>query len=80
MTEKDAYLSNEMQLEKQSSTFFHKNKSLLSATSILSRSPIAYNTTASLEKLTYTDHVELAKVKTDLDDFLGPKTILTTWK
>ena len=79
MTKKDAYLSNEMQLQKQSLTFFHKNKSLLSTTSIPSRSPMAYNTTASLDKLTYTDYVELAKVKTDLDDFLGLKTIPTTW-
>ena len=41
-----------------SSVFFHKNKSLHSATSILSRSPMAYNTTASLDKLTCTDYVD----------------------
>ena len=35
--------------------------SLLSATSILSRSPMAYNTTASLDKLTCTDYVDFGK-------------------
>ena len=58
MTEKDEYISNEMQLQNHSLTFFHKNKPLLSATSILSRSHMAYNTTASLDKLTCTDYVD----------------------
>ena len=53
--QKHAYVSNEMQLQNRSLTFFHKNKSLLSATSILSRSPMAHNTTASLDKLACTD-------------------------
>ena len=35
--------------------------SLLSATTILSRSPMAYNTTASLDKLTFTDYVDFGK-------------------
>ena len=61
MTEKDAYISNEMQLQKHCLTFIHKNKSLLSATSILSCPPIAYNTTASLDKLTCTDYVNFGK-------------------
>ena len=39
--QKPAYLSNEMQLRNHSSTFIHRNESLLSATSILSRSPMA---------------------------------------
>ena len=37
---------------------FSKNNSLLSATSILSRSPMAYNTTASLDKLICTDYLD----------------------
>ena len=37
---------------------FSKINSLLSATTILSRSSMAYNTTASLEKLTCTDYVD----------------------
>ena len=57
MTEKNAYISNEMQLQNHRLIFIHKNKSLLSATSFLSRSPMAYNTTASLDKLTCTDYV-----------------------
>ena len=47
--------------ENHSLYFFHKKKSLLSATSILSRSPMAYNTTASLDKLTCTDYVDFGK-------------------
>ena len=47
-----------MQLQNHSLTFIHKNKSLLSATSHLSRSPISYNNTASLDKLTCTDYVD----------------------
>ena len=60
-TEKDAYMSNGVQLQNHSSTFIHKNKSLLSATSILSCSPMVYNTTASLDKLTCTDYVDFGK-------------------
>ena len=60
-TKKDAYINNEMQLQNHSLTFIHKNKSLLSATSILSRSPMAYSTTASLDKLTCTNYMEFAK-------------------
>ena len=40
---------------------FSKIKSLFSATSILSRSPMAYNTTASLDKITCTDYVDFGK-------------------
>ena len=40
---------------------FSKINSLLSATSILSRSPMAYNTAASLDKLTCTDYVDFGK-------------------
>ena len=41
--------------------YFSKINSILSATSILSCSPMAYNTTASLDKLTCTDYVDLGK-------------------
>ena len=50
-----------MQFRSHSLIFIHKNKSLLSATSLLSRSPMAYNTTASLDKLTCTDYVDFGK-------------------
>ena len=40
---------------------FSKVNSLLSATNILSRSPMACNTTASLDKLTCTDYVDFGK-------------------
>ena len=61
MTKKDAYISKEMQLQNHSLTFIHQNKSLVSATSILSRSPMAYNTTASLDNLTCTDYVDFGQ-------------------
>ena len=61
MTKRDAYNSYGMQLQTRSLTFIHKSKSLLSATSILSRSHMAYNTTASLNKLTCTGCVDFGK-------------------
>ena len=50
-----------MQLQNRSLDFIHKNKPLLSATSILSCSPMAYYTTASFDKLTSTDYVDFGK-------------------
>ena len=50
-TRRAAYTSNGMQLK-------IILQIILSATSVLSRSPIAYNTTASLDKLTWTDYVD----------------------
>ena len=61
MTKKDVYISNELQLQNRSLAFIHKNRSLLSATSVLSRSSMAYNTTASMDKLTCTDYVDFDK-------------------
>ena len=50
-----------MQLQIHSLTFIHKNKSLPSATSILSRSPMAHSFTVSWDKLTCTDYVDFGK-------------------
>ena len=50
-----------MQLRNHTLTFVHENKSLISATSILYRSPMAYNFTAFLDKLTCTDYVDFGK-------------------
>ena len=50
-----------MHLQNHSLTFIHKNKAVLSTSSILSGSPIAHNTTASLDKLTCTDYVDFGK-------------------
>ena len=61
MTKNDAYKSNEMHLRNHALNSIDKNKSLLSATSFLYRSPMAYNTTASLDKLTCTDYVDFGK-------------------
>ena len=63
MAKKDAYMSKNLQLQNHSSTFILKSKSLLSATSILSRSPMAYNTVASLDKLPCTDYVDFGKLQ-----------------
>ena len=73
MTKTHAYISNEMQLPNHSLTFFPKNKSLLSATSIPSRSPMAYNTTASLDKLTCTDYVDFGKCQDRFGHFSWSK-------
>ena len=64
--QKNAYKNNEMQLQNQCLIFFQKNKSLLSATSKLQT--MAYNTTASLDKLICTDYVEFGKCQ----DSSGP--------
>ena len=62
-----------MQLQNHSSTSFHKNKSPLSATIILSRSPMAHNTTASLDKLTCTNYVDYGKCQDGLGRFCWSK-------
>ena len=69
MTKKHAYISNEMQLQINSLTFILKYRSLLPATSFLSRSPMAYNTTASLDKLTCTDYVDFSKCQDRFGQF-----------
>ena len=78
MTKKNAYRSNEMQLQNHYLPFFHKINSLLPATSILSRSPMAYNATASLHKLTCTDYVDFGPFPETFGRFFGSKTIHTT--
>ena len=64
-----------MQLQNLSLTFFHKNKSLLSTSRFLSRSPMAYKTTASLDKLTCTDYVDFGKYQDRIEQFSWSKTI-----
>ena len=61
MTRMIAYIENELQHQNHSVTFYHKNESLPSATSILSRSPLARNITVSLDKLTCTEYVDFRK-------------------
>ena len=73
MTKKDAYISNERAAQNHSLYFFHKNKSLLSVTSILSCSPMAYNTFASLDKLTCTDYVDFRKCQDRFGRFFWSK-------
>ena len=51
----------EIELQNHSSTFIHNNKSPPSATTILSSSPMAYNTTAPLDKPTCSDYVHSGK-------------------
>ena len=73
MTKKYGYMSSEMQLQNHSSTSFPKNKSLLSATSLLSHSPLGYNTTASFNKLTCTDYVDFGKCQDRFGQFFWSK-------
>ena len=40
---------------------------------------MAYNTIASLDKLTCTNYETLEENKTDLVEFLGPEMTPTTW-
>ena len=76
---KDAFISSEMQLQNHSLALIHKNKSILSATSILSRSPMANNTTASLDKLTFTNFVDFGKCQDRFGRISWSKKTPTTW-
>ena len=71
--QKTAYVSNKMQLHNHFLTLFHKIKPLVSATSILSRSPMAWNTTASLYKLTCTNFVDFGKCRHRFGRFFWSK-------
>ena len=73
MTKKDTYICNDMQLQNHSLTFNHKNKAVLSTTSIPCGSPIAHNTTASLEKLTCTDYLDFGKCQDRYGQFFWSK-------
>ena len=74
VTKKDAYITNKIELQILSLTFVHKKESLLSATSILSLSPMAYNTTVSLDKLTCTDYVDFGKCQDRFGHFSWSKS------
>ena len=73
MTKQDANIINELQLQNHSLTFIHNYKSLLSSTSILSRSPMACIVTASLVKLTSTDYVDFGKCQDRFGQFFWSK-------
>ena len=57
MAKKETYMSKNLQFQNISSFFIHKKKWLLSPTSVLSHSHIAYNTTAFLDNLPCTNYV-----------------------
>ena len=71
--QKDAYISNEIQIQNHSLTFIQKNKSLLSATGFLFRSAMAYNTTDFLDKLNFADYVDFVKCQDRLERFSWTK-------
>ena len=77
MTKKEANKSNSFYLLNHSLSFKVRNSSLLSAASVLSHSPMAYNTTASLDKLTCIEYVYFGNCQNRFVRF-GPK-ISTTW-
>ena len=58
-----------MQLQNHSSALFHKNESLVSGTSNLSCSPMAYNTTASLGKIKCINYVDYGKIQARFGQF-----------
>ena len=68
ITKKVAYIGDEKQLQNHSFIL-----ELLSATSILSRSPMAYNTTETLDKLTCTNYVEFGKCQDRFRQFSWSK-------
>ena len=71
---KEAYISNNVQHQSHSITFLLKNKSL-STSSVLSRRSnlMAYNTTASRDKLTCTDYRDFRKRESRFRQFSWSK-------
>ena len=78
MTMKDAYISNEMQLQNHSLTSFRKTNHFFQPSSFYLVHPWLTTLLAPWRSLLVPTMWTLAIVKTDLDDFLGPKTIPTT--
>ena len=81
MTEKEPFKNNILQLQNHSINFLLKfNSPHLAAKVLYQRpSPVAYNTFASLDKLTCTNYVDLKNAKIDFVDFLCPTLIPTIW-
>ena len=78
MTRKAPFLSNKVQLQNHPLTIFHKNKSFLSATSILCHSPVAYNNAAPLDKVTCPNCVDVDKSPDRIRQLFGPKNFPIT--
>ena len=77
---KDAFINNELQLQNCSSAFIQKKKkSFPAATSILIRSPLAYNATASLNKLTCSNYVDFDKCQDRFGYFSWSKSDSNYW-
>ena len=70
---KKAYKSNSFYLVKLSLSLNVRDSSLFSATSVLSPSPMAYNTTASLDKLTCTKYVDFKNCQNRFGRFAWSK-------
>ena len=75
MAKKTAFIRDEMRPQILSLTFFRKSGPLLSATSNPFCSNIAYNTTASLDKLTYTDYVDFGKCQDNFEPSFWSKKV-----
>ena len=71
--EKKVYESNSLQRLNHSSSFNVKNHSLLSATKVLSLSPMGYNTTPTLDNLTCTGYVDFGKCQDRFGQFFWSK-------
>ena len=61
LIKEDAYIWNDLQLQKHTLPFILKKYSPFSASSNLSPSTMAYNTTASTNKLSFTDNLDFGK-------------------
>ena len=67
--QKNAYINNKVQLQNHSLFFIHKMKSIPSTASFRYGSPMAYNTTSSLDKLTCTDYVDFSNGQDRFEQF-----------
>ena len=73
MTEKVACISNKLKLQNHFLTLIVESNSLLSATIVISHSPMAYKTTSCLDKLTCADYVNFGKCQDRFGHFLWSK-------
>ena len=79
IAKKVAYKSNELQLLNPSLSFIVRNNSILSATNILCRSPMAYNTTETLDIQVCTNYVDFGKCQDRFGQLFWSKIDSNYW-
>ena len=71
--QKETYEGNSFNLQNHSLVFIVKKYSLLPANSVISHSPMAHSTSASLDMLTSTNFVKFGNCQDSFGHFFWPK-------